>query len=216
MLHGRKGRHAEREPIMMTGRSFRPGGRILAAILLVTFCCSVCPSTLWIRAAAAQPWQDLARASDHVDFAEYEEALAILDPLIASRELSGESLRDAYILTARSHAGLGHTSQAKEAFCQALRIDPQWRPDPVVFTNDEIELFDGARASCQLAQPAQPAGSGLQPSAAAASTPWYKKPVTWIAGGAAIVLGVLVLGGGGGGDGGEESLPDLPDFPEHP
>jgi hypothetical protein len=161
------------------------------------------PGRAFVPPAAAQSPSDLSRARDHVDFAEYQEALAILTPLIESGNLSGTALRDAYILKARSHVGLGQNAQARAAFCSALKVDPDWEPDEVVYTQDEIAVFNAARQECTQTAMVEPAPA----AAATGGTPWYAKPVTWVVGGVVLIGGILLASGGGGGD---ETPPDQP------
>jgi hypothetical protein len=182
--------------------------RTVAGVALTAFLLSICPGVTWVSAARAADRQDLARAQEHYDFAEFGEALTLLDQLIADGGLKGDALRDAYVLKARCLVGQGHTSTALDAYCQALRLDANWRPDPVVFPKDEIEVFERALDTCSL--------EAAPPPKTAAGTPWYKKPIAWVAGGAAIIVGVLVAGGGGGDDGGGGTeLPAFPDPPAH-
>jgi hypothetical protein len=84
--------------------------RLTAFVTLWLVLGTIMPGWALVSPAVAQGAGDLGRARDHVDFAEYEQALGILDPLIASGSLSGVSLRDAYVLKARSHIGLGNGS----------------------------------------------------------------------------------------------------------
>jgi len=166
--------------------------RLTAFVTLWLVLGTIMPGWALVSPAVAQGAGDLGRARDHVDFAEYEQALGILDPLIASGSLSGVSLRDAYVLKARSHIGLGNNAAADDAFCSALQIDPDWRPDQVVFTQDEIAVFNAAQPGCQqqMAAAAQKSSGGK---------PWYAKPVTWVVGGV-VLIGAIILASGGGDD----------------
>ena len=183
--------------------------RGLAGLALTAFLVSVCPGAAWVPAALAADREDLARAQEHYDFAEFSQALSLLDGLIAEGGLRGDALRDAYVLKARSLVGLGHTATAMDAYCDALRMDANWRPDPVVFPKDEVEVFERALDTCSL-----DAAAPAQAAAGEGGTPWYKKPVAWVAGGAVLLVGILALGGGGDDDGGGGD--SLPDFPEPP
>jgi hypothetical protein len=144
---------------------------------------------------------------------------------LKSGNLQGSLLRDAYILKARSELGLAHRSAAVDAFCQALKVDPGWRPDPDFYTQDEIEVFEQSRASCststkETTTPATttPVKSKEREKASSAadsdSKPWYKKPAVLGVLGAVVVGGVVLAMSGGGDDGGGE--PDLPGFPGPP
>jgi hypothetical protein len=136
-------------------------------------------------------------------------------------------LRDAYVLKARSELGLAHKSSATEAFCQAIRVDSAWRPDPDFFTKDEIAAFDAARASCpggakepaktEPAKPTtttQPTTTTTSAAAVSESKPWYKKPLVLGLIGAAVVGGVVLAMGGGDDDEGDPVLAGFPPPPE--
>jgi hypothetical protein len=172
-------------------------------------------------ATALGQTDDLARARDHYEFAEFDQALAILDGMIAAGGQSDERMRDAQVLRARCHVGLGNRNLAEEAFCEALAIDPDWRPDPVFFPRSEVQVFETAQATCPepAAEPVEPAPVVTPATTAASggSTPWYKKPIVWVGAAAAVVVAAVALGGGGddGDDGGADDLPGPPDPPDN-
>lgn len=200
--------------------------RGLAAIALTALLSALGPLPL-TPAAEAAPGDELARAQEHYDFAEFEQALGILDGMIAAGRLAGDGLRDAQVLRARCLVGLGRDAEAQTAYCSALRIDRQWRPDEDIFPKVERDAFERALADCPLA----PEPAAVTPPAAVAppagqipptkapvakeSKPWYTQPFAIIAGGVLLIGGVLGLAGGGGGDGGTAPQP-LPDFPDPP
>lgn len=183
--------------------------RLTAAALLVSFVVTACPGIAWIPSAMAAAKQDLERAQDLYDFAEFQQALDLVTVLINGGQLTETEKRNAYILRARSSLGLGLTSQAEEDFCAVHRLDPAWQPDPVIFPQDEIAVFNASVAGCKVAaaKPAAKAKSGE-------SKPWYLKPVTWVAGGA-VILAAVVLGGGGD-DSPSTEAPALEGFPDPP
>ena len=181
--------------------------RVTAAVLLVFFAATSCPGIAWIPTAMAAARQDLERAQDLYDFAEFQQALDLVTALIQGGQLTETEKRDAHILRARSSIGLGLNTQAKDDFCAVFMIDPTWKPDPVIFPQDEINVFNSSVAGCKVAE-AKPAPEK------STSKPWYMKPVTWVVGGA-VILGAVVLGGGGGSDS-PTPVPALEGFPDPP
>ena len=206
-----------------------PVVRGVALLTAGTFFVSVLNLGLLARPAfAADPREELTKAEDYFLVADFTTALAKVDTLLNSGDLSGGTLRDAHILKARCEVGLAHRSSAVESFCDALRVEPGWRPDPDLFTKDELEVFEQARTSCAASteptkpttptsQPTTPPApkSGAMPASAAAESggkPFYKKPLFLVLGAAVVAGGVVALAGGGG----DESDPDLPGFPDPP
>jgi hypothetical protein len=176
----------------------RPLGALLLAAFAVVFCPGLPPAL-----ARARP--DLDRAQEHYDFAEYGVALTILDGMIARGDLTGDTLRDAKILKARCLVGLGRDSEALDAWCEVIKLDPAWRPDEVFFPGNEIASFNRALEGC------------VEKESAAA--PWYKNKIVMAGAGALVLVGVLAVAMGGGGDdggGGGNALPGFPDPPEGP
>lgn len=201
-----------------------PARRGVAALVLVTFSSFVARDLLLPGAAwAATAREELTKAEDYFQVADFQTALEKVDVLLKSGDLEGTLLRDAYILKARSELGLAHRSAAVDAFCSALKVDPAWRPDPDFYTNDEIQTFEQARASCSTTKTTEPAQkptttpTDAQKAAAAApateSKPWYKKPLVLGVIGAALIGGIA-LAAGGGGDDGEADLASFPDPPQ--
>jgi hypothetical protein len=183
--------------------------RCWVLLVLAAFTATACPGLGWLGTARADVQQDLEQAETFITDAEFNKALAILDPMISEGNLSGDSLREAYVLKGRCHALQGQESSAVDAFCNALKADPNWRPDEVIFTNLEMDLYDQAMAAgCYQQSPPQEKSG----------TPFYKKPLTWIAAAGVVVAALLVGGGGGddGGGGGGNGEQQLDDFPPPP
>ncbi len=182
--------------------------RLLAGSLLTFFLMTICPGVALVPAALATARQDLDRAQDLYDFAEFQQALELVTGLIDGDQLVGNNARDAYILRARCAVGLGLDKMAQEDFCAVMEIDRAWKPDPVVFPQDEVNVFNSAVGQCDLAKAkSEPADDG-------GGKAWYKKPVTWAIGGAVILVAVLVAASGG--DDPEPADPDLANFPPLP
>lgn len=201
--------------------------RILGLAVLTAFMATVVPGGFWIGSALAAETPDLARAQEHYDFAEFQKALDICNPLIGGGTLRGTALREAYVLKARCLVNLGNHSIARDMFCEALRLDANWRPEASVFPKKEQEDFDQAVAGCRV-EPApqtaptpapkptwQPTSVVVAPAGNGGKS-FFVKPL-----GIALmvaVVGGLVVGLGGGGGGGGETPPAglLPGFPDHP
>ena len=173
----------------------RPAWRACAGILLVAFTVTMCPGLGWVGAAFADVRADMDQARYHFDFSEYAEAAELLDGVIAGGELSGDGLRDAYVLRARCSMAMGQDTMARDDFCEVVRLDADWRPDPVEYTQDEVAGFEAARADCLQAVP-EPVVAP-EPAEDEGGTPFYAKPVVWVVAGVAVVAGVLLAGGGG-------------------
>jgi hypothetical protein len=202
--------------------------RRAAAVLVLAAFTSFLTRDLMLAPAAfaASPREELTKAEDYFQVADFKTALEKVNELIQSGDLEGTMLRDAYVLKARSELGLAHKSSATEAFCQAIRVDSAWRPDPDFFTKDEIAAFDSALASCPggakeppKAEPVKPATTQPAPTTTTAaavegSKPWYKKPLVLGIIGAAVVGGVVLATGGGDDDEGDPVLADFPPPPE--
>jgi hypothetical protein len=167
-----------------------------------------------LTGALAQTPDDLDRAREHYEFAEFDQALAILARVIDRPGQTPQRLRDAYVLQARCQVGLGNRNLAEDSFCEALALDPDWRPDPIFFPRSEVEVFESARTGCPpVAATPEPTVKPVQPAPAPKTAkPWYMKPVVWAGAAAAVVVGVLVLGGGDD----DEAGPPLPDPPPPP
>ena len=206
----------------------RPVFRGLALLTAGVFFVSALNLGLLTRAAyAADPREELTKVEDYFLVADFATALTKVDALLNSGDLSGGTLRDAHVLKARCEVGLAHRSSAVESFCDALHVEPGWRPDPDLFTKDELEVFAQAQTSCAATPtPAPEPGTQTTPSTGTSSTktpdmpppvgeekPFYKKPLFIGIGAAVLVGGIVALAGGGGSD---SSEPDLQGFPEPP
>ncbi len=180
--------------------------RLTAGSLLAFFLITVCPIQELVPAAMATPRQDLDRAQDLYDFAEFQQALELTSSLIDGRQLSGNDLRDAYVLRARCAVGLRLDTVAAEDFCAVMDLDPGWKPDPVTFPQDEIAAFAGAQGSCvkAAAEPEKASEGGKA---------WYKKPIVWGAAAAGVLVAVLLMGGGSDDNPVDPPLNGFPDPP---
>lgn len=200
-----------------------PVFRTVAMLSVAAFLTTTLDLVFFARPAyAADARDELTRAEDYFLVADFSTALAKVNALLDGGGISGGTLRDAYILKARCEVGLAHRSSAVEAFCQALRVESSWRPDPDLYTKDELEVFEQAKTSCgagtsepsKPAEPSKPLDTAKpKPASSGGGKPWYKKPAVLAVGGALVVGGVVLAMGGGGDDGGES---DLPFFPEPP
>ncbi len=177
--------------------------RRTAWALVVAFLSAICP--LPAGASTAEALEELKRAEGLFQSARYAGAYDITDQLVRAGGLDGADLRGAYVLRARCQVQLGRTEAAVESFCQALAIEPAWRPVPGFYTTREMNLFEEAHAACS---------SDGRPQSAPPGSAWYAKPWVWIAGGAAVVGVAIVALAGGDGDGSpEEPLPEFPNPP---
>lgn len=193
--------------IFLERRVLRP----TATVALIAFALLLLPLPAWQRCARADASADLNKAREHYEFAEFDQGVALLEPLVAGKQLSGNSLRDAYVLLARCQVGRGNEAQALDAFCSAICLDKTWRPDAVFFPQDEIEVFNKALAGCKCGeQAAAPPVPPKKEEEKGGMPKWV-----YYAGGAVVValVAVLAAGGGGGDDGGGPSLPGFPDPP---
>jgi hypothetical protein len=197
---------------------------VIAVIALVSFMSLATRDLVSPGAAWATPREELTKAEDYFQVADFSTALKKVDELLKSGDLEGAMLRDAYVLRARCELGLAHKVSATDAFCEALKVDAAWRPDPDFFTTDEIAAFESARTTCSAAkdtttEPVKPATTTPAKTAAPAaavseSKPWYKKPLVLGILAAAVVGGVVLAMGGGGDDEGDPVLADFPPPPQ--
>ena len=174
--------------------------QVLASCLLVTLLTTVCPGLGWVQAFAA-PLDDLATARDHFVFGDFSQANAVLTAQIDGGQLQGDLLRDFLELRARCFVGLGQEPMARDDFCRVHLMDSQWRPDPVNYTQNEMEVYELGLTDCQevKAEPAVEKKGG---------TPFFAKPVVWVVAG--VGLAAALLAGGGGGDDPETPPGDEP------
>jgi hypothetical protein len=175
-------------------------------------------------AQTATPADPVATARDHYNYARFEEAVALLQPLADGVQLQGKKLLEAKEILARSYVKLGNPTAAKSWFQSLLRQDPTWRPDPNWVPADEQAVFNAALAEMPVTQ-APPPPPGVTPTERPAAAPpprasdqaedggsvlgkWW----LWAGIGAAAVIVAILAGGGGGGDG-DEDLPLPPPPP---
>jgi len=153
---------------------FRRSGsarRPMALVLLVIFLVSSQPATMSVLAAATSPDDVLIRAERLYKGHRYQEALVLVEELVAADDIEDISLCEAHALRARCLVQLNRNAEANQAFVAILEIDRDWQPAPgVFFTPAENELWQSARA-------------GYDPG-----KPWWKKPLAWVAG---VTVGVV-------------------------
>ncbi len=177
----------------------RSGSRqVLASCLLVAMLTTTCPGLGWVQAFAA-PQDDLSTARDHFAFGDFSQAQALLTAQIDGGQLQGDLLRDFLELRARCFIGLGQEPMARDDFCRVHRMDMQWQPDAVNYTQNEMQVYEAGVADCEEVK----AEAVVEEEG---GTPFYAKPVVWAVAGAGIVA-ILLLGGGGDD---EETVPDEP------
>lgn len=188
--------------------------RVLALVAVLAYLSAPGLGTGTIASALAQTTDDLDRAREHYEFAEFDQALGILARVIARPGETPQRLRDAYVLQARCQVGLGNRNLAEDSFCEALALDPDWRPDPIFFPRSEVEVFESARVGCPPPAPVEPTPVVQPAPAPAAAKPWYLKPVVWAGAAGAVILAVVLLGGDD--DDEPQTLPDPPPPPTRP
>ena len=197
---------ASREENPMNFDPTRPWLRALALVTCVVFLATSAP-------AFADARDQLAAAEDAFLVADFDGALAQVNALIESGDLEGGALRDAWVLKARCEAGQGRRTAAVDAYCEVIRADASWAPDPDLYTKDEITLFEQARDTCNVESTKAPSPLP-QRASSSGDKAWYQKSTTWYVIGGIVVVGVLAaaLAGGGDdeGDGGDLPLPPPP------
>jgi hypothetical protein len=188
----------------------KTGMRTTSGMVLLLFLATTSPGIGWVPAALATVQQDLERAQDLYDFAEFQQAMDLVTSLIAGGQLTETQKRDAYVIRARSAVGLGLTDQAQEDFCGVHQLDQTWNPDPVMFPKDEVDAFNAAVLDCQVAAAEEEKQEDGE------KKPFYMKPVVWAAAAGAVILGVVLAGGGSDDETPPATEPALDDFPEPP
>lgn len=177
-------------------------------------------SLLVLLTAAPAAAGELDAAREYFYDADFELAIEEIDARLEGG-LSGLTLlREAHALAGQCHARLGDETAAIDAFCSALTAEPDWNPDPTLFSSEELSLYRRAYAQCpQLAvprpggsQPVEPAPS-LAGATEGASSPWYKQKKFWIGTGAILVL---LAAAGNNADQDPAAAADVPDFPDPP
>lgn len=172
--------------------------RTLAPLLAITFVWWAITPGLGGPAVVLAADGDLSRAVRLYSFERYEDALAFVEKTIAEVNLENDALRDAHVLQARCLVQLGRNEEALEAFGQALNIDQTWQPEEGLLTVQEMAILDKVQRD-------QDTGGS-----------WLTKPVTLIAAGIGLVVGILVMGsddGGGGTEDVDDALYEPPDPP---
>jgi hypothetical protein len=190
--------------------------RPTALALLAAFALLILPVDGLVPRAKADALADLNAARDHYEFAEFDQGVTILEGLLAEKKLSGDALRDAYVLLARCYVGKGNEPQALDTFCQAICLDKTWRPDAVYFPQDEIEVFNKALEGCDCSrQSSAPAVAPVKTEQARAGDEEGGGIPKWVyyAGGAVVVGVIAALALGGGDDSSEPPLAGFPDPP---
>lgn len=189
--------------------------RPTALALLAAFALLILPVDGLVPRAQADALADLNTARDHYEFAEFDQGVTILEGLLTDTKLSGDALRDAYVLLARCYVGKGNEPQALDAFCQAICLDKTWRPDAVYFPQDEIEVFNKALVGCDCShQSSAPAVAPVKTEQARAEGEGSGIPKWVYYAGGAVVVGVVAALALGGGD--DSSEPPLAGFPDPP
>ena len=95
--------------------------------------------------------------------ADFNSALENVNRLLDSGDLSGTAERDAWVVKARAELGLARRAEGVEAFCQVLRIAPEWRPDVNFYTTDERDAFQSALDTCSTEPSGSMPSTGIEP-----------------------------------------------------
>lgn len=176
--------------------------------------CFIFTAFLSPAAQAGSAREQLSAAEDRFLMADFDGATSRIDDLLQSGRLTGDALRDAWVLKARCELATGRRASARDAFCRALEQDGGWLPDRDLFTSDELDVFTDARDTCPGAQTEGTDAPSYLPAPSSSGGGWYTNKLVWGAVGAAAVAGVALALSGGGDDGGDAAeLPPLPDPP---
>lgn len=147
----------------------------MTVLLIVAVLGHLCPTVGLVRMAQASGEADLQRARDLFDGAEFERSLALVDSTLKMADRADVWVRDGYILKARCLRRMGRVDDARTWFCEAVRLDPVWAPEPYELDTEELAMLDTARREC-----------GKKPGG----------PLRWISSHKLIVgAGVAVIGG---------------------
>jgi len=119
-------------------------------------------------------------------------------------------------LQGRCELALGNPSAATDAFCDALRLDPAWRPD-ATFDEEEVGAFERTAATCTtdrglVIRPGAD-GKSYLPGPMSRGKPWYKKP-KYVGAIAGVVAVAAVFAFSGGGE--DAAAPRLSSYPDPP
>ena len=151
----------------------------------------------------------LNEATDAYWDADYEGSLQILNQLISSK---GAPALSVWILKGRCHVALAQNSRAQDAFCEVLRLDPDWVPDETEMTSDEVEIGRQAIRNCPKLSAAPKPDIAIP--AMGRATPWYQNKMILIPAAAVVVGGIAAVAlSGGGDDAGDGVLPGFPATP---
>lgn len=150
-------------------------------------------------AAAQSPREDLTEAESlYFDLGRVDDALRIVERILADPAAPDAVAHGASVLEGRIQTKLDRPDLATAAFRRAFCLDRGWNPTPADFSEREMSLIGGARATldCDRAE----GGKSIT-----------KKWWFWAAAGGTVAGLALALGGGGGGGGnGGEPLPEFP------
>jgi len=167
------------------------------------------PRAAWGQTAT--PADPVAAARDHYSYARFEEAIALLQPLVEGKQLQGMKLLEAKEVLARSYVKLGNTDSGKNWFKELLRQDRTWEPDPNLVPPDELDVFKMARAELEAeTRVTPPSTPPPTPLPGPPPKPVWKKWWLWTAVGVATGVVVYLLTRDGDGD---EDLPLPPPPP---
>ena len=161
----------------------------------------------------------LTEAREAFQGADFELALEGLEDYLSGHDLSTEDRIEALVLQAQCHARLDDEDAAVKSLCAVMKLDPEWEPDPNLFSPQEMRTFRIALASCPR-PPAVPKPLAPAPTSAAVKEgpSWYERKLVWLGVGAAALTAVLLAGGNesGGDNAGDGGVPRFPDPPSSP
>ena len=189
--------------------------------------------------------EQLRQAQDAFLFGDFSAAASGVISLVDQTGLSAALRREANLLAAQCYLELGDDAAVEAAICATHDADPLWQPSSDVLTEREVLRFSTALKGCPDApratgpviegppasSPGIPVGSSVDATSSVrvdpaavdplgssdepGSRPWFRKPVTWIVGGAAAAVGIVLAMGGGGAD--DPATPTgIGDFPAAP
>lgn len=176
--------------------------RVVASFTLAAMMAAILP----IHAlAAASPGERLSEAQELFDLPEWDGALQITDEVLENPALSGDVRFEAHLLRARCLLALDREGEAQAAFCEVLKLKPEFRMGGARFKKEEQEAFSRAIAVCLPTAPNReplpdPRGGG------------GKKLL--FAGAAVVAGGILWWISTMGGE--DDPVPILPEFPDPP
>jgi hypothetical protein len=201
---------------------------MLGCRLVAILSSGLAPAAALAQAPATKP--PVERGQQYYEQARFDEAITLLKDLVDRGALTGEDLRKARELLARSYVKKGYPVLGKDMFKSILRQEPEWRPDPIRVPPDETTVFEQALREFQSEQAAQSPRPAPIPTPAPVDTaavvrrtetlpppePEEKKSLLsrwWLwAGAAGAVLAIALIAGGGD----DEEGPELPGFPPPP